>query len=58
MDFLSHLLHTAIWVFGIVFVFAVIGLVATIKWIIGLFTGAEQAVSSGVESVERGIERR
>jgi hypothetical protein len=58
MDFLTHLLHTAIWVFGIIFVFALIGLVATIKWIIGLFTGAEHAVTSGVESVERGIERR
>ncbi|HLJ84032.1 MAG TPA: hypothetical protein VKT51_07680 [Candidatus Eremiobacteraceae bacterium] len=58
MEFLTNLVHTAAWVFGIVFVFALIGLIATIRWLIGLFTGAEQAVSSGVESVERGIERR
>lgn len=53
MDFLSHLLHTAAWVFGIVFIFALIGVVATIRWLIGLFTGAEQAVESGVKSIER-----
>ncbi len=58
MDFLTHLLHTAAWMFGVMFIFAVIGLYATVRWVIGVFTGAEQAVSSSVQSVERGIERR
>ena len=58
MDFLNHLLHTAAWVFGIIFVFAAIGFIATIRWLVGIFTGAEQAVSSGVTNVERTIDRR
>ncbi|MHB8146186.1 MAG: hypothetical protein ACYDGM_02845 [Vulcanimicrobiaceae bacterium] len=49
---LIHLAQTAAWFFFIVFVFAVIGVVATIRWIVNLFTRAEHAVESGVEGVE------
>ncbi len=50
--FIANLAHTAIWVVSIIFLFAVIGVVATIRWIIGLFWKGERAVASGVQSVE------
>jgi NADH:ubiquinone oxidoreductase subunit 5 (subunit L)/multisubunit Na+/H+ antiporter MnhA subunit len=49
---LVHLAHAAAWVFLIGFIFAVIGVIATIRWIVNLFTGAERAVESGVHNVE------
>ena len=48
---LVHLAATAAWIFFIGFVFAVIGFVATIRWIVGLVTGAERAVEGGVHQV-------
>ena len=48
---LVHLAHAAIWFFIIVFVFAAIGVVATIRWIVGLVTNTERAVESGVRNV-------
>ncbi len=50
-----HLARDAAWFLLIVFVFAAIGVIATIRWIIGLVMGAERAVESGVESVEHAI---
>jgi hypothetical protein len=50
-QFLAHLAETAAWLFVIIFVFAAIGVVATIRWIIGLVTGAERAVESEVRNV-------
>jgi hypothetical protein len=50
---LAHLAATAAWFFVIVFIFALIGVYATCRWIIGLFTRAETAVESGVADVER-----
>ena len=50
-----HLAETAAWVFLIVFAFAIIGVWATIRWIIGLFWGAEQAVERGVHNVSDSI---
>jgi len=55
---LVHLAETAAWIFLIVFAFAVIGIIATVRWIIGLVTGAERAVESGVRSVENSITHR
>jgi hypothetical protein len=46
-----HLAETAAWVFLLVFAFAVIGVVATVRWIIGLFWSAEHAVETGVHNV-------
>lgn len=51
---ITHLAHVALWMFFIGFVFAVIGVIATIRWIAGLVTGAGKAVESGVDSI-RGI---
>ncbi len=48
---LVHLAATAAWIFFIGFVFAVIGVIATIRWIVGLVTGAERAVETGVHDV-------
>ncbi|HET9029277.1 MAG TPA: hypothetical protein VFN49_03800 [Candidatus Aquilonibacter sp.] len=48
---LVRLAETAAWLFFIVFVFAVIGVVATIRWIIDRVTAGERAVESEVRSV-------
>ncbi|HUY11558.1 MAG TPA: hypothetical protein VMV73_04780 [Candidatus Dormibacteraeota bacterium] len=48
----------AAWAIAILFLFAVIGIVATVRWIIGLFMKAEHAVESGVQSVEGAITHR
>ena len=48
---LVRLAETAAWLFAIIFVFAIIGVVATIRWIIDKVTAGERAVESGVHSV-------
>ncbi len=58
MEWVVNLAHSFAWVLFIIFVFSVIGFIATIRWIIGIVTGAERAVVSGVEGVEHKIERR
>jgi hypothetical protein len=58
MEWVVNLAHSFAWVLFIIFIFAVIGFIATIRWIIGIVTGAERAVVSGVEGVEHKIERR
>jgi hypothetical protein len=45
---LVRLAATAGWFFLIVFTFAAIGVFATIRWIVGLFTKTEQAVEGGI----------
>ena len=50
-----HIARDAAWFLFIVFAFAVVGVIATVRWIIGLVTGAERAVESGVESVGHAI---
>jgi hypothetical protein len=49
---LVHIAATAAWVFLILLVFAVIGVIAVIRWIIGLVTNTERAVETGVREVE------
>ena len=56
--FVANMLHAAAWVFGFIFLFAIIGLIATVRWIIGLFMRGEQAVASGVQSVEHMVQRK
>jgi hypothetical protein len=50
---LVHIAATAAWFFVIVFIFALIGVWATIRWIVSLFLRGEAAVESGVQSIER-----
>jgi hypothetical protein len=42
-EFLGHLIHFAIWVFFVIFAFAIVGIVATIRWIGNLVTRTENA---------------
>ncbi len=56
--FLGHLIHFALWVFFVIFAFAIVGIIATIRWIAGLVTRTEAAVGSGIQSAEDAIHRR
>ena len=49
---LIRLAETAAWLFVIIFIFAAIGVVATIRWIVKLVTNTERAVETGVHNVE------
>ncbi|HEY8298347.1 MAG TPA: hypothetical protein VIG32_10025 [Candidatus Baltobacteraceae bacterium] len=51
-DFVVHLLHAGAWIFGIVFLFAIIGVIAVIGWIVNLFRKTETVVMTGVHDVE------
>ena len=53
-----HLAEAAAWVFVVIIVFALIGVYATIRWIVNLATRTEHAVESGVRNVEDSITRR
>ena len=57
-SFLIHLTHFALWTFFVIFAFAVVGVIATIRWIAGLVTRTEAAVGSGIASAENVIHRR
>jgi NADH:ubiquinone oxidoreductase subunit 2 (subunit N) len=50
-----HLAETAAWLFVIMIIFAIIGFIATIRWIINMVTSGERAVESGVQNVENKI---
>ncbi len=52
---LVHMAQGAAWTFLIIFLFALVGVYATIRWIVGLFWKAEHAVEQGVENAERAI---
>jgi len=56
--FVLHMLHAAAWAFFIIFLFAIIGVVAVLRWIAELFMRGESAVKSGVSGVEGSIRRR
>ena len=45
--------ETAAWFMVIVFVFAIVGVYATIHWIVNLVRRGEEAVEEGVASVEK-----
>ncbi|GAC1358483.1 MAG: hypothetical protein NVSMB31_18900 [Vulcanimicrobiaceae bacterium] len=57
-QFVLNLLHAAAWLFMFIFLFALIGVVATIRWIMNLITGTERAVSTGVHNVENSLHHR
>lgn len=50
---LVHIAATAAWIFVIVFVFALIGVYATIAWIVSLLRRGATAVETGVETIEK-----
>jgi len=56
--FVLHLLHAAAWTFFIIFLFAIIGVVAVLRWIAELFMRGKTAVDSGVSRVEGSIHHR
>ena len=56
-QFVLNLLHAAAWIFAFIFLFAAIGVFATVRWIIGLITGTERAVVAGVHNVENSLHR-
>jgi hypothetical protein len=51
-EFIGHLIHFGMWVFFVIFAFAVIGVIATVRWIMNLVTRTETAVGSGVAKAE------
>ena len=57
-QFVAHLLHAAAWTFGLIFLFAIIGVIATVRWIINLFMRGERAVEAGVQGVEHMVSRK
>ena len=56
--FILNILHAAAWVFFIIFLFALIGVYATVHWIVRLIRGAETAVASGVHNAEDFVTRK
>lgn len=57
-QFVTNLLHAAAWTFGLIFLFAIIGVIATIRWIIGLLMKGEQEVEAGVRDVGQMVTRK
>ncbi len=57
-QFVAHLLHVGAWIFGIVFIFAIIGVIAVIAWIVNLFRKTEAVVETGVHNAENTLHRR
>ncbi|HEY5339516.1 MAG TPA: hypothetical protein VIK27_00690 [Candidatus Aquilonibacter sp.] len=55
---LIHIAEGAAWVFVVIFVFAIIGVYATIRWIVNLVTNTERAVETEVHGVEDRITHR
>lgn len=50
--FFVRLAETAAWFLGIVVVFAIIGVIAVINWIVNATRKTENAVHTGVQNVE------
>jgi hypothetical protein len=51
-EFLGHLIHFALWAFFVIFAFAIVGVVAVIRWIAGLINRTETAVGTGIHNAE------
>jgi flagellar biogenesis protein FliO len=51
-QFFVHLAHAAIWVMVVFLLFAVIGFIAVVRWIVKIFRRGEAAVEGGVDRVE------
>jgi hypothetical protein len=57
-EFLGHLIHFALWVFFVIFAFAIVGVIAVVRWIAALISGTEAAVGSGISSAENVFHKR
>ena len=51
-SFVVHLVHAAAWFFGVIFILAIVGVIAIIQWIMNAVRRTETAVSSGVHNVQ------
>lgn len=51
-QFFIHMAHAAAWTLLVIFIFAFIGFIAVIRWIVNIFRRGEAAVESGVDRVE------
>lgn len=56
--FVANLLHAAAWVFGFIFLFAIIGVIAVVRWIANMVFKTERAVEGGIQSAETHLHRR
>jgi len=52
-----QLLHLGAWIFGVIFLFAIIGLFAVIQWVTSLFRRTESTVEGGMQSIEARLHR-
>ena len=50
---LVRIAETAAWFMVVVFVFAIVGVYATIHWIVAMVRRGESAVEEGVQSIEK-----
>jgi hypothetical protein len=51
-ELVNHLVQFALWSFFVIFAFAAVGVIVTIRWVVRLVTRTEAAVGSGVAGVE------
>jgi hypothetical protein len=49
---LGHLIHFALWVFFVIFAFAIAGVIAVVRWITALVNRTETAVGTGIQNAE------
>ncbi len=54
---LLHLVHFAAWAFLIIFLLALVGIIAIIRWIMDAVRRTENAVENGVQNVEGRFKR-
>lgn len=55
--FVMDTLKIGAWIFGIIFLFAIIGVYAVVHWIVNAIRRTGTAVESGVHSVEEKLHR-
>ena len=51
-NFVIHMLHVGAWIFGIIFLLAIVGVIAIVSWITNAIRRGETAVEGGVQNVE------
>ena len=51
-ELVNHLIHFALWSFFVIFAFAAVGVIVTIRWVVRLVTRTKAAVGSGIASAE------
>lgn len=56
-SFVVHLLHVGAWIFGIIFVLAIVGAVAIVNWVVSFFRKTEAVVEEGVQDAQSRLHR-